>query len=46
MATAVDMQMQALLNAMQMLKTQVQTMAEMHVAKMANGGGKKWDNLE
>jgi hypothetical protein len=46
MATAVEMQMQALFNAMQMLTTQVQTMAEMHGEKMANGSGKKWDNLE
>ena len=38
-------QIQALFNAIQMLTTQVQVMADASGERMS-GGGKKWDNLD
>jgi hypothetical protein len=42
---AAELQMQALMHALQVLTNQVQTMAEQG-GERAMGGGKKWDNLD
>ena len=42
---AAELQIQALMHALQVLTNQVQAMAE-HGGERVTGGGKKWDNLD